>query len=365
MRPRAPDPGPIAPLALAAWFGLVTGLLELGLLLVQNRLYGTATLGVLQLNRHFTWMVPVTHLTIFGACGLVLTFVNRLRPGGTPRLAAFLPCALGFFSLFLTIPGLYAAAWALLACGLAAHVVPRIEARGRAFRRLVRLSLPALLVVVAALVGVRFGRMVLAERWARAGLPAARPGAPNVLLIVMDTVRADRLSLHGYGRATSPNLEGLGRRGVRFEQARATAPWTLPSHASLFTGRWQHELKVFVNRPLDATYPTVAEFLRDRGYATAGFVANTRFCNSWYGLSRGFAHYEDYYEANLVVSPTETLRSAELGRRILQVACAARNVRPGETNRRKDAAKINQDFLGWLSGQGNRPFFAFLNYYDA
>src|SRR5262249_33278936 len=82
---------------------------------------------------------------------------------------------------------------------------------------------------------------------------------------------------------------------------------------------------------------------------------------------RGFIHYEDYHDANLVVSLAETVRCAELGRRFLQVTSATHNVRPGETNRRKDAAQINHDFLGWLSGRGRerRPFFAFLNYYDA
>ncbi len=360
-------PTPLAVVLMAQWFGLVTGLLELGLLLLRNYLYGTATLGALQLNRHFHWMIPLTHLAIFSMAGLALAPLALLRARWVLRLAAFLLCTLSFFALLATIPGLYAVACVVLACGLASRLVPRIEARARRFHGLVRVSLPVLIGVVAALVGLRYCQVVLAEGWTSAHLPAARPGRPNVLLIVLDTVRADRLSLHGYGRDTSPNLVNLAHRGVRFEHARATAPWTLPSHASMFTGRWAHELDVYVNRPLDATYPTLAEFLRDRGYLTAGFVANTGFCNSWHGLGRGFVHYEDYYDANLVVSLAETVRSAELGRRILLVAGAAPNVRPGETNQRKDAAKINGDFLGWLSRQENeeRPFFAFLNYYDA
>ena len=63
-----------------------------------------------------------------------------------------------------------------------------------------------------------------------------------MLLIVWDTVRAGNLSLYGYGRRTTPNLERLAGRGVRFDLAFATSSWTLPSHASLFTGRWPHEL---------------------------------------------------------------------------------------------------------------------------
>ena len=62
--------------------------------------------------------------------------------------------------------------------------------------------------------------------------PLPSGDSPNVLLIVLDTVRADRLSLYGYRRPTSPTLERLAKRGIRFDEARATAPWTLPSHAS-------------------------------------------------------------------------------------------------------------------------------------
>ena len=129
-----------------------------------------------------------------------------------------------------------------------------------------------------------------------------------MLLVVLDTVRADRLSLYGYGRDTTPNLARLAERGVVFNEARSAAPWTLPSHASLFTGRWPHELNVSGDRPLDGTFPTLAEFLAKHGYATAGFVGNTYFCNSWYGLNRGFFHYEDYYEQNIIISPGEALR---------------------------------------------------------
>ena len=178
----------------------------------------------------------------------------------------------------------------------------------------------------------------------------------------MDTVRADRLSLHGYGRETTPNLKRLAGSGIRFDQAQATAPWTLPSHASMFTGLWPHQTGVSENRPLDSAPPTVAEFLAGHGYLTAGFVGNTYFCNSWYGLGRGFSHYEDFYDEDVAVSVSETLRSSSLGRGVVNLARL-----PLEAGRgRKSAAQINDDFLEWLSGQEKgRPFFAFLNYFDA
>lgn len=91
----------------------------------------------------------------------------------------------------------------------------------------------------------------------------------------------------------------------------------------MFTGRWPHELSARLDQPLDGTFPTLAEFLRDRGYATAGFAANTFFCNAWYGLGRGFSHYED-----VAVTPLEVMRSTTLGRRLAQQLATAPHDRP-------------------------------------
>lgn len=358
-------PSPPAVWLMAVWFGLAAGLIEVALLLGANYLHGTASLGRLQLNRHFPWLIPSAYVLIFGSLGLLPAGAAFRRSGRVFRFAFFLFGSLAAFSLLAKIPGLHVAACAALACGLSAYLVRRVAPRARRFRRLVAISLPLMVGVVAVTAAVCLYRQAPSERWAAARLPPAPAGAPNVLLVVLDTVRADHLGLYGYSRNTSPNLERLARRGVRFEHARAAAPWTLPSHASMFTGRYPHELRTFVNRPLDGTYPTLAEVLRDRGYLTAGFVANTYFCNSWYGLGRGFIHYEDYYKNDLDVSTADAFRSAELGRRILQAAFPRRNVRPGEMHHRKDAAEINLDFLQWLSGHRGRPFFAFLNYYDA
>jgi hypothetical protein len=99
--------------------------------------------------------------------------------------------------------------------------------------------------------------------------------------------RRNATVVHAYRRRTSPNLERLASRGTRFDQAFATAPWTLPSHSSLFTGRWPHELTADWQSPLDRTHPTLAEYLAGHGYDTAGFVANLDYCSRETGLSRG------------------------------------------------------------------------------
>jgi len=202
-----------------------------------------------------------------------------------------------------------------------------------------------------------------------------------VLLVVLDTVRADHLSLYGYGRLTTPALERLAKRGIRFDEARATAPWTLPSHASFFTGRWPHELGVKWLTPLGGNFPTLAEYLGSRGYATAGFVANTLYCSYEAGLDRGFTHYEDY-----VLEQLMPFRTAWLVDLVLQKICdvgvfVGRSFDVGPfrptheswfgtlftVDRRKDARAINRAFMEWLSHRREpaRPFFAFLNFYDA
>jgi arylsulfatase A-like enzyme len=225
-----------------------------------------------------------------------------------------------------------------------------------------RTSLPLLVLLEISLAGVCSVPLLAREREnGDSALVTPDHSCPNVLLIVLDTVRTESLSLHGYGRETTPNLARLARRGVRFEQARSTAPWTFPSHASMFTGRWPHELNVGENHPLDGTYPTLAEYLAAHGYRTGGFVANTFFCNSWYGLARGFDRYEDFYDDDVAVSWTETFRCAALGQRLL----TALGVSMADHRIRKDAARINRDFLEWLSEGEGQPFFAFLNYFDA
>ena len=359
-----PTRAPWFALAAAAWFGLLTSFIELGFLLVRNALSSSASLGALQMNRHFFWMIPLSHLAIFLAGGVAFGLLGLVRPRLSRRVALVGSCALGIFSLLILINGLHALGASVLAIGLASRIAPRIEQRIAGFRRVMAISLPVFLGVVAILAWLGFERLVRAEARALASLPKARAGAPNVLLVVLDTVRADRLSLHGYDRNTTPNLDRLARRGIVFKEARSTAPWTLPSHASMLTGRWPHELKVGDNHPLDGAYPTLAEFLGERGYATAGFIGNTYYCNSWYGLGRGFVHYEDYYEHNIIISPGEALHCTALGRRLIEALGGYYNARPGAANMLKDAERVNRDTLAWLGANPARPYFAFLNYID-
>jgi len=192
--------------------------------------------------------------------------------------------------------------------------------------------------------------------------------APNILLVVLDTVRADHLGSYGYYRDTSPRLDALAAEGVRFESAFAAAPWTLPSHASLFTGLhpqthgtgWEHP------RLHDGTtsipglarydFPTLAEELAMRGYATFG-AANKSWIRAQTGLTQGFAAFRDLSQPRL--------QQRFLVRRVLD-----RYLNPPvelQVSRDKGGERLIDDTLGWLDARdgADAPFFAFLNLNEA
>jgi arylsulfatase A-like enzyme len=163
---------------------------------------------------------------------------------------------------------------------------------------------------------------------------------------------------------------------VRFDLAFSSSSWTLPSHASMFTGRWPHELGVDWKSPLRADVPTLAEYLGSRGYDTAGFAANLDYCSRETGLGRGMVHYEDFpLEAYDVFS-----RYVALGQRIELSSWASLvdwlvekyfgrwyDLVPRSREHVKNAEAVDRAFLGWLGRrhEQGRPFFAFLNYNDA
>jgi Sulfatase len=373
----ASRPRIISLLGLSAWCGLVAGLLEVGTIVLSKQVFDSDQLY--RKSRHFVWMIPVTNLCIFlalglGGCGIVLAWRRRGRWFFTRLLGAItlLPAVLVAF------PKIYALAWLVVALGLAARLVPRLERHGRAFRRLVLYSFPAAVAIVAILgVSLRVGDRVKQAHERVQPLPS--PGSPNVLLIVMDTVAAGHLSLHGYDRPTSTTLIELAERGIRFDSAQAVSSWTLPSHASMFTGRWPHELSVGWLTPLDGAHPTLAEYLGARGYATAGFVANADYCGTDSGLSRGFTLYQDYIFPRLTAFKKSVLVDRALDgiqstvsvlENVFELGRLRSDVMTGVQlldDDRKAAAVVNRELLAWLSEreQPERPFFAFLNYFDA
>ena len=198
------------------------------------------------------------------------------------------------------------------------------------------------------------GRGLKERRQLAAVSPTNHP--PNVLVIIVDALRADHLSTYGYSRQTSPYVTKLASQGVLFQNAIAAASWTLPSHASILTGRLPHETGA--DRPdgsVDQSMPTLAQTFRQRGYRTAAFSANWWFFARRLGFGRGFLHFEDFSSAVSAAAQTN------LGQRIQNV-CLKLKVLANAVGR-APAEDINPHILNWLD-RGRSPFFVVANLMD-
>jgi choline-sulfatase len=158
----------------------------------------------------------------------------------------------------------------------------------------------------------------------------------GIVIVTLDTTRADRLSIYGYMNATMPSLERLAGEGVVFDQASAPAPLTLPSHCSIFTGLLppRHGVRDNASAPLAPTVPTLAEILRRRGFRTGAFVGSV-VLDANRGLARGFEEYRGVMSNGGSDSPRQ---------------------------RRGDA--VLTDALHWLDSVGDAPFLLWTHLYD-
>ncbi|MFZ0959521.1 MAG: sulfatase [Terriglobia bacterium] len=220
------------------------------------------------------------------------------------------------------------------------------------------LSVLLAVVFVVSLLGV--GVYAIRPSIYRARVAAIRPasaGKPNIILITLDTVRADHLSLYGYPRRTTPGIDKWARQGTVFENAIAASSWTLPSHASIFTGLLPHQHGADAAKPLDPSWWTLGDVLGSRGYETAGFTSNLDYGELGWGMGNGFEFYDDDS-----TSVRHNLRNLLLGSLILQKPYSM-YVQPGPMDRR-DARQINRDVLRWFQHRSPKPFYLFINYFD-
>ncbi len=381
-------------LLFAIWLGIIAGLVESAGLLVFQRINWERWGPSLHVSAEIFWISPVVDVILFAAVAVVLWMSGRLIPRvGALRAAVAILTALTLYD-WLTVTGrLSHLACLLLATGIAVAFSRWVARHEIAVLQFVLRSLPvAAGIVVLAIVGIRGGRW-LNERRAVANLPAAASGAPNVLVIVLDTLRADHLSSFGYGRPTSPNIDRIATQGVLFEHAISASSWTFPSHASLLTGRYQYEhgMDNIGKMPLLRSQafspnglPTLGGALMQRGYRTGAFSANRTFFTRDLGFGRGFVHFEDYFH-----SPSDmfvrTLYGREFARLYLNRTDKSKVKRAlrflgidslldkdsegsgkygGAQGVRKRGDVVNQEVLSWIDGGGKRPFLAFLNYFD-
>jgi len=187
----------------------------------------------------------------------------------------------------------------------------------------------------------------------------------NVILIVLDTLRADHLSCYGYGLQTSPNIDRIGRIGSRLDNCFSSSNWTPPGHSSIFTGRYSishGSHKILTSRssgskhvsciPLGKDETTLAEIYKENGYQTAAVVSNRGFVSGEFGLDQGF----DYWFANPPPLPVVY----QIWRKISKYTGC--DIPPQPSYRR--AKDITQTSLRWIRQKQNEPFFLFMNYAD-
>ena len=207
------------------------------------------------------------------------------------------------------------------------------------WRRLVIAATALLAACVAAFSWLEVRRAAV-DRARLGSLPdGVRRSDLNVLVVTLDTTRADHLGTYGFQSISTPNIDWLAEDGVRFEQAVTVAPLTMPAHASLYTGRFPFRHGVRDNDAvLGNEETTLAERLKQRGYRTGAFVGAFVLAASR-GLNQGFDVYRDDFGAR-------------------QTSEASRELR-------RPANEVTDEALEWLDQQGGSRFFAWLHFYDA
>ncbi len=261
-------------------------------------------------------------------------------------------------------PSLLKASWLMIPYVAAALLIAAFTVPAARPRRWMVTVLPALGVVMAACLTLHQRPVQLETKLAK--MPADKP---NVMLIVLDSVRADHLSLYGYERDTTPNLRRLAGESTVYTNAISAGDMSLSSHASMFTGIYPSFHQAHFNslgdrwgHPLDSRYPTLAGILSAKGFDTVSVASNYLFLGEDYGLGRGFA-YRDSGAPPVFLKTSYPFLLRDRIRNLL-----ARFQKPWQSEpmfrRAEDIDRVALDVLDKHRTPDGR-FFCFLNYMDA
>jgi len=377
---------------LPPWHARVSGFV-FGIYLVTGVVFG-ALAGLAAILSGGPADVRERRAEVFAALTLPLCFVLNLQTASPPWYSTVLYGVL--------VIGLLAALWTdrlsflrgpwvvnLLFAGSSWIVLDLLDGRSRVLRLMAMAGAVALVIAFAARVSSAWSRRttlatlgmvslsaiaVMAFFGDRSPIQAASPaaasaGRPNLVMIVLDTVRADHMSVYGYERKTTPKLETFARAATLYRNAIATSDVTLSTHASLFTGLYPsfHGAHytgeaAWQGVPLDSRVETLAETLSKSGYATASIAANYGYLGPHFGLQQGFAQ-SDTRAPVLLINGSKRFFLRDRVRRLLAWAFPSREfdrqTRMGEEIT-GDALRFLEPFRG-----GKGPFFLFLNYMDA
>jgi arylsulfatase A-like enzyme len=237
---------------------------------------------------------------------------------------------------------------AFVAAKLAARACGRLPERGA-------VGLATALVVAVALADLL--------AWRRSGLEVAAPPAtptPNLLLISIDTLRADRVGFCGGTLGLTPSLDSFARRSVVFDDAIAPMPLTAPSHVAMLSGFGPHASGVRRNGvPLAENVAVLPDRLARQGYLTAAFVSGLPLADRLLGLAARFHLYDD--ELDLRAPLCEPVRGAPFGAVALRLL---RSRLHGHEATRRDGRETLARAAAWLEARPRAPFFAFVHLYD-
>jgi arylsulfatase A-like enzyme len=343
-------------LSLAVWSAVVFGLLE-GIVLCVCRAY-PAILASRKVPVEVLWIAPLLDIPFFLGAAVALfvavRLASRVRQVSEPALVFGGLLWLGYLVVLSTPIIIHIVSATLLSLGLAIATWRLIAGRyDRISTALVR-WLPVAPVLLILVAGSIAGYQTVRESTAAGALPAARSGDPNVLVIVLDTVRYDRFARNPETSIT-PNLDRIAAGGLRYENAWSTSSWSLPTQVSILTGRYPTEHgAAWPSFELKPTVPTLGEYFGSRGYVTGAFSANPAWVTPEY-LGRGFLRFNVY-------TAEDVIRRTTIGRKLDRVL---RAVMYADAGRAKPAAEVNAQFLEALNDYPGRPFFAYLCYMDA
>ncbi len=381
-------------LVFALGSGIAVGLIEGAGLMLFQRINWARWGPMMHVSSEIIWISPIVDAILF----LTLALICYIASWVAPRLPAMralilLLTFLTAYDLLTLTSRLDHRACLLLALGVAVAFTRWCGKKENSLQQLWKKATPWILAAWMLAFAAIQGGSWMRERSAVNKLPAATANAPNVLVIVVDTLRADHVSSYGYSRPTTPNLDRMAQEGVSFENAISTCSWSLPSHVSLLTGRYQFEHGVGSVQPEPWTgwgsqglggFPTLGEALEKRGYRTGAFSANRTYFSRDLGFGRGFLHFEDYFHsasdalvrtlygrefARIYLKRSEhslvkrTLRKLGLTSLLDQDAEGSGSY-GGAFGVRKRADVVNHEVLTWIDRDRQRPFFAFLNYFD-
>lgn len=175
---------------------------------------------------------------------------------------------------------------------------------------------------------------------------AVNKNSPNVILITINSLRADHVSSLGYDRQTTPNFDKFAADNLLFTNAFATSSWQMPAVGSIFTSLYPSDHgATHINKKLSSKVQTLAGILKENGYYTAGFGCNPRL-SADYGFDKGFDFYDDYSAAMMLSSMSFGQEDAI------------------DINKRRTNDLINDAVVRWLQNNTHRPFFLSVHYYD-